>query len=102
MSRAVEVRCDVDIEQTPRSFHAHAVPDGVLIRPGDRVLVHDAPLGIGFGEHVVTECRGTVRRAGVLRRFWVRATAVFHLPELYEVGFEPAGHDDSLRSGRPA
>ncbi|MBE7211187.1 MAG: hypothetical protein INR65_09225 [Gluconacetobacter diazotrophicus] len=103
MSRTLPVRCDVDIEQTPRSFHAHAVPDGVSIRPGDSVLVHGIPTAIGFGEHLVTECRGTVRRAGILRRAWTRATAILHLTELYEVGFEPHAPGASIPGqGRPA
>jgi hypothetical protein len=29
MTRILTVQCDVDIEQTQRSFHAHAVPDGI-------------------------------------------------------------------------
>jgi hypothetical protein len=86
---AVEVRCDVDIEQTAESFHAHAVPDGIDIRPGDVVVVHDVPSDIGFGEHVTCRCRATVLRAGLLARWWTRMTAIFELTELYEVGFAP-------------
>ena len=83
------VRCDVEIEQTAQSFHAHAVPDGVALRPGDVVLVHDVPTQVAFGQRLSCECRATVRRAGPLRRFWTRATAIFALTSLYEVGFEP-------------
>ena len=52
--RVVEVRCDIDIAQTPETFHAHAIPDGIDIRPGDVVTVHDAPSRIGFGERFNT------------------------------------------------
>lgn len=86
--REVAARCIVEIERSPDSLHAHAVPLDVAIRPGDIVLVHDAPLVVGYGERVTRECRATVRRAGPLARFWTRATAVLSLTELYEVGFE--------------
>ena len=85
----VEVECDVDIEQTPLSFHAHAVPDGIDIRPGDSVQVHGAPSSIAFGAAVTCRCPATVTRAGVLTRWWTEFTAMFELTELYEVGFLP-------------
>ena len=62
----VQVRCDVDIEQTPESFHAHAIPDGVEIRPGDVVRIHDAPTHIGFGDRFTCVRTATVERAGAL------------------------------------
>lgn len=85
----VEVECDVDIEQTPLSFHAHAVPDGIDIRPGDSVQVHGVPAGIDFGGAVTCRCPATVTRAGALTRWWTGLTAMFELTELYEVGFLP-------------
>ncbi len=85
----VEVECDVDIEQTPLSFHAHAVPDGIEIRPGDSVQVHGVPSEIDFGDAVTCRCPATVTRAGALRRVWTEFTAMFELTELYEVGFLP-------------
>jgi hypothetical protein len=85
----VEVRCDIDIEQTPDSFHAYAIPDGVDIRPGDVVTVHDAPTGIGFGDRFTCVRTATVQRAGVLGRAWTELTALLELTELYEVGFQP-------------
>ena len=85
----VEVECDVDIEQTPLSFHAHAVPDGIDIRPGDSVQVHGVPSAIDFGDALTCRCRATVTRAGALTRLWTEFTAMFELTELYEVGFLP-------------
>ena len=85
----VEVECDVDIEQTPLSFHAHAVPDGIDIRPGDSVQVHGVPSGIDYGDAVTCRCPATVTRAGALMRLWTEFTAMFELTELYEVGFLP-------------
>jgi hypothetical protein len=86
---SAEVDCLVDIEQTAQSLHAHAVPDGIEIRPGDVVLLHDAPTHIGFGDRVNCVCRATVIRAGWLRRAWTRVEGFFELTELYEVGFQP-------------
>ena len=85
----VEVECDVDIEQTPLSFHAHAVPDGIDIRPGDSVQVHGVPSDIDFGDALTCRCPATVTRAGALTRWWTEFTAMFELTELYEVGFLP-------------
>lgn len=86
--RDVAGRCLVEIEQTPDSFHAHAVPEDVLIRPGDVVTIHDAPTRIAYNTRLSRECRLTVRRAGPLRRAWTRVEGLFALTELYEVGFE--------------
>jgi hypothetical protein len=85
----VTVSCDVDIEQTPLSFHAHAVPDGGDIRPGDSVVVHGAPADVGFGEHRVLRCTATVTRGGALARWWAGVAGMLELTELYEVGFLP-------------
>ena len=84
----VEVNCDVDIEQTHDSFHAHAVPDGIDIQPGDIVMVHGAPIDIGFGDRITCQCRATVARAGWLSRAWTQFAGLFELTELYDVGFE--------------
>lgn len=86
--RTVEVTCLVDIEHTPESLHAHAIPEGIDIRPGDTVVVHGAPTEIRFGEHVTMQCRATVICAGWLKRFWIQKTGLFALTELYEVGFQ--------------
>lgn len=89
MSRTLQIHCDVDIEQTPTSFHAHAVPDGYDIRPGDVVEVHGAPPSVGFGERLVCQLPATVTRANPVQRAWTQFTAMFELTELYEVGFLP-------------
>lgn len=89
MSRRVEVSCLVEIEQTPESFHAYAVPEGIEIRPGDVVTIHGAPAHVAFGERVTRECRATVVRAGPLARLWTKMTGMLELTELYEVGFAP-------------
>ena len=88
--KTVEVQCAVDIEQTRDSFHAHAVPQGIDIRPGDVVLVHGAPTAIRFGDHITCECPATVARAGWLARAWTHIAGLFELTELYDVGFMPS------------
>jgi hypothetical protein len=88
-SSTVEVPCTVEIEQTAESLHAHAVPEGITLRPGDSVVVHGAPSGIAFGERARYECRATVTRAGWLLRQWTQFSAILELTELYHVGFEP-------------
>ena len=87
--KTTDVPCFVDIEQTAESLHAHAIPEGVEIRPGDSVLVHGAPSHIAFGERLTLECSATVTHAGVLKRFWTYLTAPLELVELFEVGFQP-------------
>lgn len=86
--RTVEITCTVDIEQTAESLHAHAIPEGIDIRPGDEVIVHGVPAQIRFGDHVTLQCRATVVRAGWLKRIWTQKTGLFALSELYEVGFQ--------------
>ncbi len=87
--RRVEITCQVDVEQSFDSLHAHAIPDGIEIRPGDVVVVHGAPTTVRYGERVVTECRATVRRGGWFDRRFTPIAAMFELSELYHVGFEP-------------
>lgn len=85
----VEVTCFVDLEQTHDSLHAHAVPEGVELQPGDVVLVHDVPSHVPFGERLTKTCRATVRRAGPLGRMRARLGGMLLLTDLYEVGFMP-------------
>jgi hypothetical protein len=87
--RRIAVTCVVEIEQSGESFHAHAIPLGIDIRPGDRVLVHGAPTSVAFGSRVSVPCHATVIRASWIAQAWTRAMALFELTELYEVGFAP-------------
>lgn len=87
--KTIDVACFLDIEQTAESLHAHAIPEGIEIRPGDSVLVHGAPSRIAFGERLTLECSATVTRAGALARCWTYLTAPLELVELFEVGFQP-------------
>lgn len=84
----IEATCFVDIENTNESLHAHAIPEGVEIQPGDAVLVHGAPSHVAYGERVTMQCRATVTKAGVVARWWTYLTAPLELLELFEVGFQ--------------
>ncbi len=86
-ARTVEVACVVDVEQSREWLHAHVELDGVDLRPGDRVLVHDAPTSVGFGQRQIRSCRATIRRASPATRIWIRLGAWFALTDLFEVGF---------------
>jgi hypothetical protein len=87
-TRIFDVACNVDIEQTAASLHAHAILQDVQIHPGDTVLVHGAPSRIGYGEHLCIQCLATVVRAGPLRRWWTQVTGLLDLVDLFEVGFQ--------------
>jgi len=87
--RRITVPCTLDIEVTPESVHAHAVPEGVEIYPGDSVVVHGAPASIQFGDRYTMDCTATITRAGPLTRAWTRLAALGGLTELYEVSFAP-------------
>jgi len=89
MRNSVDVPCTVEIEQTPDSLHAHAIPEGIMLRPGDSVQVHGAPSRIEFGETLCVECSATVTRAGPVLQLWTQLTAFLELTELFEVGFQP-------------
>ncbi len=88
IGQPIEIDCAMDIEQTGRSFHAHAIPIGVDLRPGDVVTLHGAPSSVDFGQCLSGTCRATIQRANILTRFWTRFTSVFALTHLYEVGFD--------------
>lgn len=87
--RTITVPCTVEIEQSFDSLHAHAVPEGITLRPGDRVVVNGAPAGIGYGESASYECTATIYRAGPFTQLWTEISAFMELTDLYHCGFEP-------------
>jgi hypothetical protein len=87
--RRFDVPCTVEIEQSFDSFHAYAVPENVVLRPGDQVIVHGAPSQVAFGEKYSFETSATIIRAGFFRRHWTQFRSILELTELYHVGFEP-------------
>jgi hypothetical protein len=85
--RPIEVPCTVDVEHTFDSLHAYVELDGVEVGPGDRVIVHDAPVDVAYGEHVVCRRSATLIRATRLERLIARIEGYLELTELFEVGF---------------
>jgi hypothetical protein len=83
----IDVPCTVDLEQTTESLHAYVVIDGVEIRPGDQVIVHDPPTQVEFGERLVCTRRVTIFRANFLGSVMARLQGYLELTELYEVSF---------------
>jgi hypothetical protein len=83
-----DVPCAVDLEATPEHFHAHVTLEGVLVEPGDEVLVHGMPSRIARGERRAFASTATVHQASWPRRQWTRLTGRFAFYELYDVGFE--------------
>jgi hypothetical protein len=83
------VPCTVEIERSFDSFHAYAVPEDVVLRPGDQVIVHGAPSQVAYGEKYSFETSATIIRAGFFLRHWTQFRSILELTELYHVGFEP-------------
>jgi hypothetical protein len=84
-----EVPCEVEIERTWESLHAHVnfKQDDVEIAEGDEVRVLGDPIYVPFGERRRLERTARVRHAGPLERLWTRITAFGELMELLEFSF---------------
>lgn len=82
-----DLPCTVEIVQTTDSLAAHVVLDGYDVGPGDRVVVHNPPTRIGFGEQAKFDCRATVYPATPLGRGLTRFLSYLELTELYDIGF---------------
>ena len=87
--RRLVVDCTVDLEQTSESLHAYVDLSDIKVGAGDRVLIHDAPAMVGFGQKAVVERRATVMRATPLERLMAHVEGYLELTELYEVSFSP-------------
>ena len=86
--KSFDVPCTVEIEQSSETLHAHVMLDGDIdIRPGDEVLVHDAPTQVTFGERLVVRRTATVVRGNALDRLRAKIEGYLELTELYEVSF---------------
>jgi hypothetical protein len=86
--QSFDAPCRVEIGHTAESLFAHVEIDGDFeIRPGDRVLVQNAPTETPFGYRITVARRATIIRAGLLERLWTRLCGQFELNELYDVSF---------------
>ena len=89
-SRGVATRdCTIDVSHTPHALHAHVSIDDFEARPGDRVIVLDAPCAVLPGDRHMVRGKAIIQRASLMRRIWTRASGYFALSELCEVGFAP-------------
>ena len=80
--------CRVEVEHSDEFLCAHVeLAGGVEVGPGDRVLVHGAPISVGFGERRVVDRTATVERASAIERLWTKLAGHFEMTELYEVSF---------------
>lgn len=87
-ARSLEVDCTVEVQNTFEALHAHVRLDGgVVIHPGDEVLVHGDPVSVPYGEAVSLRRRATIRRAGPIERLWTRMTGDLGFMELCEFSF---------------
>lgn len=86
--RSFDVGCTVRVSHTFEDLSAHVELEGELaINPGDRVLVHGAPINPPYGEVRVERRRATVTRAPWLERVWTRMTGDLDCLSLLEVSF---------------
>ena len=86
--RRSEVPCTIDLEATNDHFHAHVELEGIDVKEGDEVLVHDAPSHIPIGTKSTMKSRATVTQVSWPRRLLVRVLGTSGITDLYEVGFE--------------
>lgn len=86
--RSFDVFCTVRVSHTFENLYAHVeLESDYEIKPGDRVLVHGAPINPPYGE-VHTERRlSTVTRATWLERTWTRLTGDLQCLSLLDVSF---------------
>ena len=84
------VGCTVTVENSAMSLHAHVEVDGdPVLRPGDRVRVHGAPIRLAFGQALQVRRMATIERATMVGRLWAVAMSWLGITELYEVSFSP-------------
>jgi hypothetical protein len=80
--------CTIELEYSSECLCAHVeLADGVAVGPGDKVLVHGAPIRLNFGERRTLERMATVQRASAIERLWTRIAGHFEMHELYDISF---------------
>ncbi len=86
--KVFDVPCRIEVEHTFDSLHAHVeLADGVVVHPGDQVMVQGAPIRVPYGERATFERVATVTRANWLERIWTRLTGRAEFMELLEFSF---------------
>lgn len=86
--QSFQTGCTISVAHTAYELHAHVeLDDNVLIGPGDRVMVHGAPVTLPFGGELTLRRTATVQKAGFFERTWTKMRAQFDITELYEITF---------------
>ena len=84
----IEVRCTVEISNTFEALGAHLRFDGgVVVHPGDEVMVHGSPVAVPYGSSETFRRIATITRASAIERAWTRATGDLEFMELCEFSF---------------
>lgn len=89
-SGAFDMKTRIAVERTDENVFAHLLTGTpVDYQPGDTVQVQGPEIQAAHGERFTIKRDATVRRAGPLKRWWMRFIAVFEITGLYEVSFSP-------------
>lgn len=87
-SKRLDVPCTVFVSHTFESLHTAVEFDhDIKIHPGDKVIVHGAPIRVPYGEIASISRQATIIRAGWLKRWWTRMTGDLEFMELCEFSF---------------
>lgn len=85
---AFQVPCQVEIEHTDESLHAHVDLEGdIPIGPGDEVCVQGEPIEVAFGERQTFKRTASVTQVSALEQIWTKLLGRLELTELFEVSF---------------
>ena len=86
--RRLTVDCTVHVENTFEFLQAHVeLHNGVVVEPGDEVIVQGAPVDVPFGETGTFTRTAEIIRAHPLERLWTRLTGDLEFMELLEFSF---------------
>ena len=83
-----EVPCTLEINNTFEALGAHLRFDGgVVVHPGDTVMLHGAPVKVPYGHEQRFRRVATITRASAIERAWTRWTGDLEFMELCEFSF---------------
>jgi hypothetical protein len=88
MRQREKVPCTVEINHTFEELGAHVrFHNGIVVHPGDEVMVHGSPVEVPYGERHSFERDATITRASGVERLWTKATGDLEFMELCEFSF---------------